>query len=397
MSFSELGLSPVLCKAVARLGYATPTPIQIQTIPIALQNRDLMAGAATGTGKTAAFALPILERLLVAGGRRRGVPGKPRSLVLVPTRELAAQVHESFRDYGRELGLISTAIFGGVGMRPQIQALRGSMDVVVATPGRLLDHMEQRTVDLSGVEILTLDEADRMLDMGFIPAIRRILQALARDRHTLLFSATLMPEIKALAAQFMRNPAEVQIASMNTVALAIAHRVHPVSTDRKRDLVVHLLNTDRSQTLIFCRTKHGSDRLCRHLSAGGFRAEAIHGNKSQSARTRSLEDFKNGRTRILVATDIAARGLDIQRLPVVINFDLPNVPQDYIHRIGRTGRAGHTGQAISLVSREDQPLLRGIQGLLDRKIDVVTVAGFDAQEPLPAIVRKFRPGRRRSR
>jgi ATP-dependent RNA helicase RhlE len=397
MSFSELGLSPVLCKAVARLGYATPTPVQIQTIPIVLQNRDLMAGAATGTGKTAAFALPMLERLLVAGGRRRGVPGKPRALVLVPTRELAAQVHESFRDYGRELGLISTAIFGGVGMRPQVQALRGSMDVVVATPGRLIDHMQQRSMDLSGVEILTIDEADRMLDMGFIPAIRRILQALPRERHTLLFSATFMPEIKALAAQFMRNPAEVQIASMNTVDVAIAHRVHPVSTDRKRDLVVHLLNADRSQTLIFCRTKHGSDRLCRHLSAGGFRAEAIHGNKSQSARTRSLEDFKNGRTRVLVATDIAARGLDIQQLPLVINFDLPHVPQDYIHRIGRTGRAGHTGQAVSLVSREDQPLLRGIQGLLDRKIDVVHIAGFDAPETPPTLVRKFRPSRRWSR
>jgi ATP-dependent RNA helicase RhlE len=397
MSFQELGLSPALCQTVARLGYGTPTPVQIQTIPIALQNRDLMAGAATGTGKTAAFALPMLERLLVAGGPRREAAGKPRSLVLVPTRELAAQVHQSFRDYGGELGLISTAIFGGVGMRPQIQALRGRTDVVVATPGRLIDHMQQRTVDLSGVEILTLDEADRMLDMGFIPAIRRILQALPRGRHTMLFSATFMPEIKALAAQFMRNPAEIQIAPMNNVALAIAHRVHPVSTDRKRDLVVHLLNTDRRQTLIFCRTKHGSDRLCRHLSAGGFRAEAIHGNKSQTSRTRSLEDFKNGRTRILVATDIAARGLDIQQLPMVINFDLPHVPQDYIHRIGRTGRAGHTGQAISLVSREDQPLLRDIQGLLDRKIDVVPVAGFDAPEPLPTITRRFRPSRRGSR
>ena len=394
MTFNELGLSPVLCTTVAGFGYATPTPIQTQTIPIALQSRDLMAGAATGTGKTAAFALPMLERLLVADGPRRGIPGKPRALVLVPTRELAAQVHESFRKYGRGLGLISTTIFGGVGMRPQIQALRGSMDVVVATPGRLLDHLQQRTVDLSRVEILTIDEADRMLDMGFIPAIRRLLEKLPKNRHTLLFSATFLPEVKALAAQFMRNPAEIQIASMNTVAAAIAHRVHPVSTDRKRDLVVHLLNTDRSQTLIFCRTKHGSDRLCRHLSAGGFRAEAIHGNKSQSARTQSLQDFKSGRTRILVATDIAARGLDIQQLPMVINFDLPHVPQDYIHRIGRTGRAGHTGQAVSLVSREDQPLLRGIQGLLDRKIDVVPVAGFDAPEQMAPIVRKFRPSRR---
>ena len=394
MSFNELGLSPILCTAVARLGYTMPTPIQVQTIPVALQARDLMAGAATGTGKTAAFALPILERLLVAGGPRRGTPGKPRSLVLVPTRELAAQVHESFRDYGRELGLISTTIFGGVGMKPQIQALRGRLDVVVATPGRLLDHMQQRTVDLSAVEMLVLDEADRMLDMGFIPAIRRILQALPQDRHTLLFSATILPEVKALAAQFMRSAVEIQIESMNSVAVAIAHRVHPVSTEQKRDLVVHLLNTDRRQTLIFCRTKHGSDKLCRHLSEGGFRAETIHGNKSQSARMRSLQDFKSGRTRILVATDIAARGLDIEQLPMVINFDLPAVPQDYIHRIGRTGRAGHAGQAVSLVTREDQPLLRGIQGLLDRKIDVVPVAGFDAPEPIPVTVRKFRPRRR---
>ena len=285
-------------------------------------------------------------------------------------------------------------------MKPQIQALQRNIDVVVATPGRLLDHMQHRTVDLSAVEILTLDEADRMLDMGFIPAIRRILQTLPRDRQTLLFSATIMPEVKALASQFMRDPAETQIAAMNTVASTIAHRVHPVSSDRKRELIVHLLNTDRRQTLIFCKTKHGSDRLCRHLSSGGFRAEAIHGNKSQSARTRSLQDFKSGRTRILVATDIAARGLDIQQLPMVINFDLPSVPQDYIHRIGRTGRAGIEGEAISLVSYEDQALLRVIQGLLDRKIDVVPVAGFDApmvQQTQQPIVKKFRPRRRFSR
>jgi ATP-dependent RNA helicase RhlE len=397
LSFNQLGLSPVLCTTVARLGYATPTPIQAQAIPVALKAQDLMAGAATGTGKTAAFALPILERLLIADSSRRSAPGKPRCLVLVPTRELAAQVHESFRDYGHALGLSSAVIFGGVGMQPQIQALRRKMDVVVATPGRLLDHMEQRTVDLSAVEILTLDEADRMLDMGFIPAIRRILRTLPANRQTLLFSATFMPEIKALAAQFMRNPAEIQIASMNTVAATIAHRVHPVSAERKRDLIVHLLNENKEQALVFCRTKHGSDRLCRHLLHGGFRAEAIHGNKSQSARTRSLEDFKRGRTRILVATDIAARGLDIEQLPLVINFDLPMVPQDYIHRIGRTGRAGSEGQAVSLVSHEDQPLLRGIQGLLDRKIEVVPVHGFDAgfraAVAAPPVVKRFRPRR----
>ena len=393
MSFNDLGLSPVLCTTVARLGYTIPTPIQAQAIPVALQGLDLMAGAQTGTGKTAAFALPMIERLLVAGGPRRGATGRPRALVLTPTRELAAQVHESFRSYGRELGLISTTIFGGVGMSPQIRAMRRSIDVIVATPGRLLDHMQQRTVDLSGIEILTIDEADRMLDMGFIPAIRKILQSVPRNRQTLLFSATFLPEIKALAAQFLKAPVEIQVAAANAISSKIAHRAHPVSAERKRELVVHLLNKDRQQTLIFCRTKHGSDRLCSHLSAGGFRAEAIHSNKSQNARTRSLQDFKAGRTRILVATDIAARGLDIEHLPMVINFDLPMVPQDYIHRIGRTGRAGNEGQAVSLVSREEQPLLRGIQGLLDRKVEIVPIEGFDAPQSFTAAPRRFRPRR----
>jgi ATP-dependent RNA helicase RhlE len=394
VSFNEIGLSPVLCTTVARLGYTIPTPIQARAIPIALQGRDLMAGAETGTGKTAAFALPMIERLLLSGGRRRGTAGKPRSLILVPTRELADQVHQSFRDYGRELGLVSTAVFGGVGMAPQIQALRRPLDVLVATPGRLIDHIQQRTADLSAVEILTLDEADRMLDMGFIPAIRRILQGLPRNRQTLLFSATFMAEVKALAAQFMIDPVAVQVAPVSKVAATIAHRVHPVSAERKREIVVHLLNRDRRQTLIFCRTKHGSDRLCRHLSAGGFPVEAIHGNKSQSARMRSLQDFKSGRTRVLVATDIASRGLDIEQLPMVINFDLPALPQDYIHRIGRTGRAGSAGQAVSLVSREEQHLLRGIQSLLDQKIEIVPVDGFEvpAESPSP-VIRKFRPRR----
>jgi ATP-dependent RNA helicase RhlE len=254
VSFDNLGLSPVLTATVAQLGYTTPTPIQSQAIPVVLQGRDLMAGAQTGTGKTAAFALPMIERLLLTGnaaGPRRGAAGRPRALILVPTRELAAQVHESFRDYGARLGLLSTTIFGGVGIQPQIQALRRQLDVVVATPGRLLDHMQQRTVDLSGIEILTLDEADRMLDMGFMPSIRRILQALPKNRHTLLFSATFMPEIKTLAAQFMKNPAEVQVATMNSIASTIAHQVHPVSAERKRDLIVHLLRRDRGQTLIF--------------------------------------------------------------------------------------------------------------------------------------------------
>jgi len=393
VSFSELGLSPDLCETVARLGYTIPTSIQRQTIPVILRGKDLMAGSQTGTGKTAAFALPVLQRLLIDGGVRRGTPGKPRALVLVPTRELAAQVHDSFRAYGRHVGLLSTAIFGGASMRPQVQALQRSLDVVVATPGRLLDHMQQRTVNLSGIEILTIDEADRMLDMGFIPAIRRILQTLPANRHTLLFSATFVQEIKAIAAQFMKDPVEIQTASANVVASKIAHRAHPVTAERKRDLVVHLLNKDCRQTLIFCRTKHGSDRLCRHLSSGGFRVDAIHGNKSQSARNRSLQDFKIGRTRILVATDVAARGLDIQQLPMVINFDLPMVPQDYIHRIGRTGRAGNEGQAVSLVSREEQSLLCKIEELLRQKVEMVAVEGFEAPAPLQVVTRRFRPRR----
>ena len=382
MSFDRLGLAPILCKTVAGLGYSCPTPIQLQAIPVVLEGRDLMAGAQTGTGKTAAFALPIIERLMVQGGARKAVSRRPRSLVLVPTRELALQVHEAFRSFGRGTGLLSATIFGGVGMEPQVRALHRGLDVVVATPGRLIDHMEHRTVDLSGVEILTLDEADRMFDMGFFAAIRRILGAAPSKRQTLLFSATLLPQVKALAAQFMKNPVEIQVSAVNSIAATIAHRVHPVAADRKRDLLVHLLGRDSNQALIFCRTKHGSDRLCRHLSDGGFRAEAIHGNKSQGARTRSLADFKSGRTRVLVATDLAARGLDIQQLPMVINFDLPLVAQDYIHRIGRTGRAGIEGHAVSLVSREEQGLLGDIQRLLDRKIEITPVAGFEPSETL---------------
>jgi len=405
VSFNELGLSPALCTAVARLGYTNPTPIQLSAIPVALRGADLMAGAQTGTGKTAAFALPMIERLRLTrstAGAQSARAGKPRSLVLVPTRELAVQVHESFREYGRQAGISSTVVFGGVGIAQQIQSLRRGVDVVVATPGRLLDHMAQRTVDLSAIEILTLDEADRMLDMGFIPAIRRILQALPRNRQTLLFSATFLPEIKALASQFMRNPEQIQIAAVNTVAATVAHKVYPVSAERKGELVMHLLKQDVEQTLIFCKTKRGSDRLCRRLAAGGFHADAIHGNKSQNARTRSLQAFKSGETRILVATDIAARGLDIEQLPMVINFDLPMVPQDYIHRVGRTGRAGSHGRAISLVSHEEQPLLRDIQGLLGRKIEIVPVRGFETPEavavtpPAPA-VRRFRPRRSFSR
>ena len=382
MSFETLGLSPVLLRALAEQGYTQPTPIQEQAIPVALTGQDLLAGAQTGTGKTAAFSLPLLQRLFVdrakpANGRR------PRVLVLTPTRELASQVNESIRAYGKHLGVTSLTIFGGVGMFPQVQSLRRGTDIIVATPGRLIDHMDQRTVDLSGIEILVLDEADRMLDMGFIPAIRRILGVLPKQRQTLLFSATFADEIKAIANQFMRSPAEVQVAARNSVVATIVHRVHPVDESRKKDLLLHVLAADsRRQTLVFSRTKHGADRLCKQLEQAGFRAAAIHGNKSQNARTKALGDFKTGRITILVATDIAARGIDIDQLPCVVNYDLPMVAEDYVHRIGRTGRAGAEGLALSLVCRAEEHLLRDIQRVLKREVEVVAVEGFSPSQAL---------------
>ncbi len=382
MSFDQLGLAPALLRALVDAGYAQPTEIQVQAIPVALSGRDLLAGAQTGTGKTAGFALPLLQRLYVEG-RREGRSTQPRALVLTPTRELAAQVNDSLRVYGRHLPLTSTTIFGGVGMGPQIQVLRRGVDVIVATPGRLIDHMDRRGVDLSRVEMLVLDEADRMLDMGFLPALKKILAALPRSRQSLMFSATFADPIKQLAQSFLRDPAEVQIAARNSIAATIAHRVHPVDTSRKRDLLHHLIALDsRRQTLVFSRTKHGADKLVRYLEGFGVRTAAIHGNKSQNARTRALSDFKSNRINVLVATDIAARGLDIDQLPAVINFDLPMVAEDYVHRIGRTGRAGAEGQAISLVTAEDAHLLRDIQRLIKRDIDVETVAGFEPTQPL---------------
>lgn len=362
MSFHQLGLSPELCRALTKLEYTRPTPVQSQAIPVILQGRDLLAGAQTGTGKTAAFALPVLDRLLPPSGKRSPA-AKPRALALVPTRELAAQVHEAFRGYGQYKSLRSVAVFGGVGIRPQIDALARGVDVVVATPGRLIDHMQQRTIALSAIEILILDEADRMLDMGFLPDLRRILRALPGQRQTLLLSATLADEVKNLAAEFMHHPVQIQIASHNTVAETVSHRVHRVVADRKRDLLVRLLNDDHRQTLVFCRTKRGTDRLCRHLNGEGIVAAAIHGDRSQRERTRALQDFKSGRTTVLVATDVAARGLDIEQLPTVINFDLPMAAGDYIHRVGRTGRAGAKGQAVSLVSAGEEQMLRDIQCL----------------------------------
>ena len=379
MSFDNLGLSPILKHNLHEMGYRVPTPVQAKAIPLALEGRDLLGSAQTGTGKTAAFGLPMIERLVLRGNDEGKplVSRKPRALVLTPTRELALQVNESLRDLGRKTSVRTAAIFGGVGMQAQVDALKRGVHVVVATPGRLIDHMEQRMVDLSSVEILTIDEADRMMDMGFLPSLRRILGALPRQRQTMLFSATFPDEIRKLAVQFMRDPAEVQIAARNSAAATVSHRIHRVQHERKRDLLVHLLKKNGDQTLVFCRTKRGSDRLCRHLTASGIRAAAIHGDKSQNARIQALRDFKSGRARVLVATDIAARGLDIEQLPVVINFELPMVAEDYIHRIGRTGRAGAEGQALSLVSHAEMDQLRGIQRLLKKDLDFAPVGGFE--------------------
>jgi ATP-dependent RNA helicase RhlE len=374
MSFDSLGFSPVIKQNLYGLGYRVPTPVQAKAIPLALEGRDVIGSAQTGTGKTAAFGIPMIERLLLNATTLK--PRLPHSLVLTPTRELALQVNESLVRFGHKTGLRSVAIFGGVGMQPQIDALKRGVHIVVATPGRLIDHMEQRNLDLSAIQILTVDEADRMMDMGFLPPLRRILAALPKQRQTLLFSATFPEPIRALAVKFMINPAEVQAAPPNSAATTVRHRIHRVQRERKRDLLVHLLRQNSDQTLVFCRTKRGSDRLCRHLASSGLRAAAIHGDKSQNARTQALRDFKSGKTHVLVATDIAARGLDIQQLPVVINFDLPMVAEDYIHRIGRTGRAGAEGQAVSLVSHDEIDQLRGIQRLVKTDMDFALVVGF---------------------
>ena len=380
MSFDSLGLAPALLRALADYGYTQPTPIQLAAIPPAVAGHDLLAAAQTGTGKTAAFALPLLQKLSTSG---QTMTRRPRALVLTPTRELAAQVHENLRDYGKHMQVSATTIFGGVSMGPQINALRRGVDIVIATPGRLMDHMQQRTLDLSGVETLILDEADRMLDMGFLPALRRILAALPKKRQTLLFSATFPPAIKTLALEFMHNPREISVDTPNAVATLVSHQVHPVDAARKRDLLLHLLSVDsRRQSLVFSRTKHGADKLVTYLNASGLRTAAIHGNKSQNARTRALSDFKSGRVTVLVATDIAARGIDIDQLPIVINFDLPMVAEDYVHRIGRTGRAGSEGLAVSLVSHDESGLLRDIRKLLNQDIAITPVAGYEPSHPL---------------
>ena len=375
-TFAGLGLSPELVRAVADKGYTVPTPVQAQAIPVILEGRDVLAGAQTGTGKTAGFTLPMLQRL--SRHDHHGGRHAVRALVLTPTRELAAQVEGSVRTYGRHSTLRSTLVYGGVGINPQIEALRRGVDILVATPGRLLDHVGQRTVNLSHVEILVLDEADRMLDMGFIHDIRKILALLPKQRQNLLFSATFSDEIRTLAGSLLRDPAMVQVARRNAESELVAQRVHPVDQGRKRELLAHLVSSGNwQQVLVFTRTKHGANRLAQQLLRDGIEADAIHGNKSQSARTRALAGFKAGEVRVLVATDIAARGLDIEELPHVVNFDLPHVPEDYVHRIGRTGRAGSTGEAISLVSHEDRPLLADIERLLKRRVDQQVVAGFE--------------------
>ena len=376
MSFESLGLQAELCRAVADQGYSEPTPVQRQAIPVILDGRDVLAGAQTGTGKTAGFTLPLLQ--LLSARPFTGVGTRPvRALVLTPTRELAAQVAESVQTYGRHMPLTAAVIFGGVKINPQIAALRRGVDIVVATPGRLLDHVGQGTLNLSKVEILVLDEADRMLDMGFIHDIRKVLALLPKQRQNLLFSATFSQEIRQLADRLLNAPASVDVARRNTAAEQVAQVVHPVDKTRKRELLSHLIGSENwRQVLVFTRTKHGANRLAQQLDRDGLSAAAIHGNKSQGARTRALAGFKDGSVRVLVATDIAARGLDIDQLPHVVNFELPHVPEDYVHRIGRTGRAGNDGDAVSLVCVDEHKLLRDIEGVLGRPIPKVVLEGY---------------------
>ncbi|CAG1006022.1 ATP-dependent RNA helicase RhlE [Burkholderiales bacterium] len=383
MSFQSLGLSDALVRAVAEQGYTRPTPIQAQAIPAVLAGGDLLAGAQTGTGKTAGFVLPMLQRMSTSSATHapsgsRGARTPVRALIVTPTRELAAQVEASIRTYGRHLRFKSMTLFGGVGFGGQAAQLKRGVDIVVATPGRLLDHAQQGNLDLSKVEILVLDEADRMLDMGFLPDIRRILALLPAKRQNLLFSATFPDEIRALAGRLLDRPRTIEVTPPNSTVDVIRQKVFDVGRDRKRELLSWMIGRNRwSQVLVFTRTKHGADKLAQALERDGIRAQAIHGNKSQGARTKALADFKEGGVHVLVATDIAARGIDIDQLPRVVNYDLPNVPEDYVHRIGRTGRAGADGEAISLVCVDEHAFLRDIERLIRRTIPRETVAGFE--------------------
>lgn len=377
MTFDKLGLSPEILRAVSDQGYSKPTPVQAQSIPVTLEGHDIMAAAQTGTGKTAGFTLPMLE-ILNREHAERGGHRAIRVLVLTPTRELAAQVQESVVTYGKYLSLRSTVVFGGVGINPQIERLQRGVDILVATPGRLLDLVNQKKCDLSKIEMLVLDEADRMLDMGFIHDIRKVLALLPRERQSLLFSATFSDEIKKLASGILRNPKLIEV-SRNETTHQVTQVVHPVGKSRKREMLSKLiLEGEWRQVLVFTRTKHGANRLTKQLESDGIEAAAIHGNKSQTARTNALKSFKDGSIRVLVATDIAARGLDIDQLPHVVNYELPNVPEDYVHRIGRTGRAGRTGEAMSLVCNEEVKLLRGIEKLIGKKVPQVDIPGFEA-------------------
>ena len=391
MLFNQLGLTAELLRAVEKKGYAEATPIQQQVIPLILDGQDVLAGAQTGTGKTAGFTLPLLQHLQKSGSKRRCV----RALILTPTRELAAQVSDSVRDYGVNLPFRTAVIFGGVSINTQISRLKRGVDVVVATPGRLLDHMRQGTIDLSNVEILVLDEADRMLDMGFIRDIRKVLEKLPPKRQNLLFSATFSDDIRRLASGLLNQPKEVQVAARNTTADRITQVVHPVDKGRKRELLSHLIGRGNwQQVLVFARTKHGANRLATQLSDDGLNAAAIHGNKSQGARTRALREFKSGSVRVLVATDIAARGLDIDRLPHVVNYELPHVPEDYVHRIGRTARAGQEGAAVSLVCVDEIKLLQGIEKLLKIKIESRVLPGYEVDPRIkPEPIKNGRGGR----
>ena len=393
MTFSSLGLSAELLRAVADERYQTPTPIQAQAIPAILAGRDLMASAQTGTGKTAAFTLPLLQHLAAAGGAR----GRARALVLVPTRELAAQVAASVRTYARHLPLRCAEIYGGVNINSQIKQLRQGVDVLIATPGRLIDHLTRRTVDLGGVKVLVLDEADRMLDMGFLPAIERILKQLPTPRQTLLFSATFPDPIRTLVRRFLSAPQVVEVARRDAAPEAVSQSAYLVDAGRKRELLAHLIDSKNwQQVLVFTRTKHGADRLAKQLAKDGIQATAIHGAKSQSVRNRALADFKRYKVRALMATDVAARGLDIDDLPHVVNFDIPQVPEDYVHRIGRTGRAGQKGAAVSLVSTEERAQFAAIRKLVKTDIPTTVESGFEPQHRPAAAPRHHRPPPRKA-
>jgi ATP-dependent RNA helicase RhlE len=388
MSFAQLGLTEALLNAVAEQGYTVPTPVQQRAIPIILQGKDVLAGAQTGTGKTASFTLPLLQQL-AAQDVIHQKPRRVRALILTPTRELALQVHENVATYGKYLPLRAEVVVGGASIKMQTRNLSHGCDIIVATPGRLIDHVQNKVISLSGVDILVLDEADRMLDMGFMPSIRQIMTFLPKQRQTLLFSATISNEIKVLAAKWLNNPVEVEVSKPNETASTVTHRIYGIARENKRACLSYLIGSNNwKQVLVFVRTKHGADRLEKQLIQDGIRAAAMHGDKSQGARVKALDYFKTGKVVVLVATDVAARGLDIDNLPHVINYDLPQVPEDYVHRIGRTGRAGATGEALSLVSSEEAHLLADIEKLLKRQLERVEDTGYEPVSLVPVTAPK---------